>query len=260
MTRFQTELQRLFLPPDALPIRLGEDLAPLLRASGHARAAVLSLARPADWDRMLRVWQGVQTDLGLPAPGIAVNGTDGYQLWFSLQEPVSEGELHAFLEGLQARYLGDIAPRRVALWPCTDAHGACTSFESGLRVAASTGPERWSAFVTPDLARIFSGDPWLDMAPADASQADVLAHLVSARPDVFDTACARLIPGAVVSPAYSPEPSAGVAPPPPVAPQHYPPFDRPEAFLRQVMNDSTVALALRIEAAKALLAHASQQD
>jgi hypothetical protein len=35
------------------------------------------------------------------------------------------------------------------------------------------------------------------------------------------------------------------------------PHDDPAAFLRAVMNDAAVPLALRIEAARALLAHAS---
>jgi hypothetical protein len=249
MTRLQTEIQRLYLPLGTPPIQPGTDLATLLCPRGHTRAGVLSLARPAHWDSLLRVWQCVQADLGLPAPAIAVNGVDGYQLWFSLLEPVPANDMAAFLSGLQATYLSDIAPRRLGLWPLGQSPLAGTGPLPALAVPAPQCDDRWSAFVTPDLARIFADDPWLDMAPADASQADVLAALACARPDVFETACARL--AAVSTPTLSaiPEPNQVL----PMAPTAQPAALEPEAFLRQVMNDPGVSLALRIEAAKALL-------
>ena len=251
MTRLQTELQRLYLPPGAPPPQPGADLAPLLCPHGHTRTGVVSLARPADWDHLLRVWQGVQADLGLPAPAIAVNGVDGYQLWFSLWEPVPADHMAAFLAGLQATYLRDIAPRRLGLWPAHPNPLPGASPLPALAVPAPQGDDRWSAFVTPDLARIFANDPWLDMAPADASQADVLAVLACTQPDVFEAACARLAPLAPTT--------ANVAPPhvqplATVAQLAAPPGAlEPEAFLRHVMNDPGGPLALRIEAAKALL-------
>jgi hypothetical protein len=171
-----------------------------------------------------------------------VNGVDGYQLWFSVWEPVPVGQMAAFLAGLRATYLAGIAPRRLAQWPAGDAPAPGMDTLAALRVPAPQGAECWSAFVTPDLARIFADDPWLDMAPADASQADVLAGLACARPDVFDAACARLVPAAPDGPMPQPQ-----APQTPVALQD------PETFLRQVMNDAGAPLALRVEAAKALL-------
>ena len=248
MTRLQTEIQRLYLPLGTPPIQPGADVAPLLCPGGHTRAGVLSLARPAHWDSLLRVWQGVQADLGLPAPAIAVNGVDGYQLWFSLLEPVPANDMAAFLSGLQATYLSDIAPRRLGFWPVGQSPLAGTGPLPALAVPAPQGDDRWSAFVTPDLARIFADDPWLDMAPADASQADVLAALTSARPDVFEAACDRLLPLAPASTA-----SAAAVPLSPLAPTALPAVQDPEVFLRQVMSDPSVPLALRIEAAKALL-------
>lgn len=250
MTRLQTERQRLYLPPGTPPTEPGADLLPLLCPHGHTRAGVLSLARPADWDSLRRVWQAAQADLGLPAPAIAVNGVDGYQLWFSVWEPVPVGHMAAFLAGLRATYLAGITPRRLAQWPAGDAPAPGMDTLAALCVPAPQGADRWSAFVTPDLARIFADDPWLDMAPADASQADVLAGLACARPDVFEVACARLCPAEPQSPALTephwpmPQPQA---PQPPATPQD------PETFLRQVMNDPGAPLALRIEAAKALL-------
>ena len=54
---------------------------------------VLELTGPADWDVLSAVWRGVQADLELPAPAIAVSGTDGLQLWFSLEAPVPAAQL-----------------------------------------------------------------------------------------------------------------------------------------------------------------------
>lgn len=249
MTRLQTEIQRLYLPVGTPPIQPGADLVPLLCARDHTRAGVLSLARPAHWDSLLRVWHGVQADLGLPAPAITVNGVDGYQLWFSVLEPVPINDMAAFLAGLQARYLGDIAPRRLAVWPVGPIALAGMNPLPALAVPAPQGDDRWSAFVTPDLARIFANDPWLDMAPADASQADVLAALACTRPDVFETAFARLTAVSTTTPSKATETVQTL----PMAPAAQHSALEPDVFLRQVMNDPGVPLALRIEAAKALL-------
>ena len=73
MTRLQTELERLYL---AAPASLAD-------AQGRVRALVLEAVLPASWDRLSAVWQGVQAELELPAPAIAVSGTDGVQLWFA---------------------------------------------------------------------------------------------------------------------------------------------------------------------------------
>ena len=249
MTRLHTELLRLYLPAHAPAFPIGSDLAGALAVQGQTRVLVLELARPADWDSLRRVWQGVQADLALPAPAIAVNGVDGYQLWFSLAEPVALSQAAGFLSGLCAAYLGDVAPRRLSTLP---AKGPEASALAALRVPAQVGDDRWSAFVTPDLARIFADDPWLDLPPADASQADVLAGLACARPDVFEAACLRLMPPATAHPVLARRAAAPAVPPLQAVAADTADLG-PEAFLRQVMNDPGVSLALRIEAAKALL-------
>ena len=76
--RLAREFQRLYGPADA----------PAAAAGNAVRALVLDVARPADWRPLAAVWQGVQADLGLPAPAIVANGSDGLQLWFSLAQPV----------------------------------------------------------------------------------------------------------------------------------------------------------------------------
>ncbi len=95
MNRFESELARLFW----LPSPEGAAAAP----AGAVRAALLELSRPARWGELAAVWQGVQADLDLPAPAIAVSGVDGMQLWFSLAEPVAASQAVALLKALRQR-------------------------------------------------------------------------------------------------------------------------------------------------------------
>lgn len=214
MNRLQSELQRLY-----------GDAA---EGGGEVRALVLELARPADWDALGQVWRGVQVELQLPAPAIAVSGTDGMQLWFSLQRPVNATRAADFLARLQRRYMAGIAPGRIKVAmqpPAVPAQHAATG--------------NWSAFVAPDLAPVFVDTPWLDIPPGIEGQADLLARLESIKPAAFDAAMQALQPA-----------SAPVAASPASAPAA---CDEPRQFLLRVMNDDSVDLALRIEAAKALL-------
>ncbi|HEY8879373.1 MAG TPA: hypothetical protein VIN03_17515 [Roseateles sp.] len=225
MNRLQSELQRLYLMPSADPDRL-------VGAEGEVRALVMELARPADWEPLARVWRGVQLDLQLPAPAIAVSGSDGLQLWFSLQQPVGARRAAAFLAQLQSRYLADVAPARLRLLPSATepvTHAA-------LVPAEQQASGNWSAFVAPDLAPVFTDTPWLDIPPGIEGQADLLAKLESIKPAAFD---AIVQPLPTEAPAPAPQPADA-------------PVD-PKRFLQRVMTDETVALALRIEAAKALL-------
>lgn len=215
MNRLQSELHRLYLPP------------PEAGQRGEVRALRLELAGPADWEALGRVWRGVQADLQLPAPGIAVSGTDGLQLWFSLQQPVSAARAVDFLARLQPHYLPGIAPARLRLAaegqpPAVPAQDAATG--------------NWSAFVAPDLAPVFAETPWLDIQPGAEGQADLLARLESIKPSAFEAALQSLGPARAEAP-----PGIETAE-----------MD-PRRFLQRVMNDETVALNLRIEAAKALL-------
>lgn len=233
MKRLHTELSRLYLAPPA-DAQAAVDAAGLLDAKGLTRALVLGLARPADWNALSPVWQGVQADLELPAPAIAVCGTEGYQLWFSLAQPVSVAQAQAFLEGLRLRYLNEVAPARIACSPTPGGHAR-------LVPAPLADAGQWSAFVSADLAAVFADDPSLDLPPGEDNQADLLSRLKSIRPAEFDAALQRLRPEAV------PLAASGAAVVATTASQ------TPQAFLLAVMNDASVPLALRIEAAKALL-------
>ncbi|OYT87807.1 MAG: hypothetical protein CFE46_11805 [Burkholderiales bacterium PBB6] len=246
MNRFESELTRLFL----LPPPEGSAAVP----AGAVRAALLELSRPARWGELATVWQGVQADLDLPAPAIAVSGVDGMQLWFSFAEPVAASQAVALLKALRQRYLADVATDRVRMAVSPD-HLPAKEVRTGC----------WSAFVAPDLAPIFSDEPWLDTPPSPEGQADVLVRLRSITPPAFRAALARLDehlnpPGAEALLQPEQAKSAGAAA---AAGTHQAAASTGLAgaavhtsareFLLAVMNDAGVDMALRIEAAKALL-------
>lgn len=234
MDRLNSEWRRLYA---------ADDSGSLVDGDGRVRALVLDVGRPADWSLLSAVWRGVQSDLGWPAPGIAVNGRDGYQLWFSLREPVPAHEAQAALRALAQRFLPGLAPARVRAWP--QAGDGRVAHADRVPRAMPDG-ERWSAFVAPDLAAVFGEDAALDLPPGDDAQADLLARLAGVAP----TQWAML--------KQAPPPVAGTVPPAtgasaPETPPTAPATQSPGQFLMGVMNDPAVDMALRIEAAKALL-------
>ena len=312
MNRLQSEWQRLYLahspesapltpstpcatespasaptpptPGDAMTEAAAGNTPSLVTPGGRVRALVLELGRPADWDALLAVWQGVQADLALPAPAIAVSGTDAYQLWFSVAQAVPVAQAAAFLEGLRLRHLAGVAPHRIGMLPApvpapvpaASALPAPRSLLPALRVPVQQPNGHWSAFVTADLARIFADEPWLDLPPNELAQADLLSRMVSIPLADFERACAQLRPS-------PPAPAPATAPPPPTPDQHPQaaetaqapaaphgssatgfthstaptmaggPWTDPRDFLLHVMNDASVDLRLRMEAARALL-------
>ena len=224
------------------------------------RTMVLDLARPADWDELSRVWTGVQADLGLPAPAIAVSGTDGLQLWFSLVDPVSVEQAHAFLESLRSRYLADVERKRVTLMPAPDPTSPGQAREARRVPALHAHTGQWSAYVSSDLAPVFAETPWMDIQPGSEAQAGVLRRLRSMTQPAFSAAMTQLSPGApepstAIPETASPESNASMP-----APQAQATDLNPKQFLLQVMNDSDAPLNLRIEAAKALLPYGKHTE
>lgn len=270
MTQLLAEWHRLYHPnPGAASL-------PPLASNGLTRLVLLELRQPADWGLLGAVWQAVQTELGLPAPAIAVNGADGYQLWFSLAKPVDTAQAQAFWQGLLARYLAGTPHQRLRCWPALDVPAETADPNQPQTTSQPPWPQvpaeqahagRWSAFVAPDLARIFGDEPWLDVAPGQAAQAALLAGLASTPLPAFQAALAQLVTArqATAQPAqqtYAAEltPAAHAA-----HATHADPVTQqaettlanapqdPQGFLLAVMNDPQVPLALRVEAAKALL-------
>jgi hypothetical protein len=115
-------------------------------------------------------------------------------------------------------------------------------------VPRQTAPERWSAFVAPDLVPVFAETPWLDCPPGEDGQAALLSRLQP----VSTAAWARCVAAAQVTEAQVARPTPAETEPPPSVGS---PADEARAFLLQVMKDPQAALGHRIEAARALLAH-----
>lgn len=247
MSRLNAEHQRLFA---------ADAQGHLPSASGApVRNLVLALHSPADWAALAPLWRGVQADFDWPAPAIAVNGTDAFELWFSLTDPLPRAEAAQLLAQLQRRYLSDVRADRLRAWPAVGDMAApspvCPPF--------AAGPERWAAFVTPDLPAVFGDDPALDFEPGADAQADLLLRLRPVTATPLRRARAALNPSEPPAPAPMPVSAAAARPVasttagvPATAPgpgRH----EDPRAFLLAVMNDPAAPLALRIEAAKGLL-------
>jgi hypothetical protein len=244
MNPLQAALLRLYLPFAARSE--GQDdpgeAIRLIDADGRVRAMVVELAQQAGWDGVAALWQGVQHDLDLPAPAVAVSGVDGYQLWFSLAEPVPLAQALAFLASLRQRYLGAMAPKHIRMKP--QAHDSAAQVQYVRRVPAVQAESgHWSAFVAPGLAGLFADEPWLDQPPSPDAQAKLLSGLKSIQPAEFLLAQERL------RPADAPDARAAAS----VAAGTAPEARDPKRFLLAVMNDPATDMPLRIEAAKALL-------
>jgi hypothetical protein len=243
MTRLQSELHRLYFPGSQAHVESDAQPSSLIDPVGGVRAMVMELTRPPSWELLSKVWQGVQAELELPAPAIAVSGIDGLQLWFSLAEPIAALQAHAFLESLRARYLPDVDARRFRLMPAADASAQHPELHARPVPARQDQTGNWSAFVAADLAPVFADTPWLDIPPNEEGQATLLRGLDTMKPAALVEALKRLGPIAtsVDAPLTRPQPVTVTL------------DEDPRRFLLRVMNDDSVALALRIEAAKALL-------
>jgi hypothetical protein len=190
----------------------------------------------------------------------------------------------ACVVALQQRYLGDVRPERVFCWPPASASPSAPAPVhapgSGDAVARLPGqlvrPDQWSAWVTPDLARIFEDEPWLDLPPGADAQADVLSRLktlpladvqramVQVRSDTRGTS-GLTGTADVPAPAVGGSPAGGhIHAAQPMHPTPETPLRLaqgqlgPRRFLLQVMNDPTVDMQWRIEAAKVLLPHVTE--
>lgn len=210
--------------------------------------------RGADSDWVGRVWTAAQARAGLPAPAIAVDGASGWLLCFALAARTPADDAVAVLRALIRDLLreggvavsdADVSAWRFSCWPQAPG-GRGEVAASDWPVPRQTGADRWSAFVAADLVPLFAETPWLDCAPGDEGQAALLSRLQPittadwTRLQQFCQPAAQ--PETAVTSGLRHQTGPAVA-------------DDPRAFLRSVMNDTSVDLALRIEAARALLAH-----
>lgn len=252
-SRLLDEWQRLFGMRPNLLADAADAAVSLCNAQGQVRALVLEVGRPAQWSLLQAVWVGVQTDLGWPAPAIAVSGEDRYQLWMPLAAPVDAAQAARCLAALSQRYLPDVAAPRVRWWP---AAGTPEGAHVLTAVPCARRPGHWSAFVAPDLAPVFEDTPWLDTPPGEEAQAGLLARIAPMPAADFHQALQRL--GLSVAPAdAAPAPDEVTTGPASVAGTTA--LEPAQAnvlaqrFLLDVMQDAATPLRWRIEAAKALL-------
>ena len=259
MNRLQAELHRLYLPHDSQSESddpAGDEIR-LVDADGQVRTMVVDVARQAGWDGIAALWQGVQDELELPAPAIAISGINGYQVWFSLSEPVPLARALDFLQSLRLRYLSAIAPRHIVMKPAADDLAPQHAQDARMVPSRQTGTGRWSAFVDPGLASMFADEPWLDLPPNPDAQGKLLSHFESIRPADFQQALRRLRPTGAAALCATETAAAGnaVGSGSRLVAAQAPPHDGldPKGFLLGVMHDPTVDLRLRVEAAKALL-------
>src|SRR4051812_28811087 len=137
MTSLPAEFDRLYA------IAGGASPASLVDAQGRTRTLVLEVVQPLGWGALAPAWQAVQAELELPAPAIAVSGTDGLQLWFSLESAIDAAQGHAFLAAVRAQFLADLPPARVRLLPDPARPGHHVAPVPALQVNCID----WSAFV-----------------------------------------------------------------------------------------------------------------
>lgn len=234
MTRLQSELERLFGVPDAVT----EEVA-LVDGDGRVTMLVVGFARLRDWPAVAALLEGLQETLGLPLPAVAVDGKAGFQLWLPLAEPIAPEAAAGFLATLRRQYLGDIADHDLALLPSPGGP------ERVRRIPAfSAESGRWSTFIDPTMGAMFADEGGLDFEPNPDRQADQLAAITPVEPVDFARALATL--------TATPPADQGLA----ERTTHATiggGYSEPRDFLMAVMNDASVPLGLRIEAAKALL-------
>lgn len=258
MSKLIHALQRLyFFPGQQVPNpdpdgSLADRPHELLSPDGMVRAMVICFDRPADWELVAGLYQGMQSDLDLPAPAVSVLARGGYQVWLSLTNAVPLAEASAFLAALRHRYLVDLPPGQLHCVPAAGQGGI------DLVPALDAASGKWSAFIDPSMGAMFMAEPGLEMAPNMDRQAEMLSRLESIGSQAFQQALASLqaetgpaggmeqgVPAGPKGAAETSVPSARVS-----LGSH---FTDPKAFLLAVMNDTSASTEQRIEAAKALL-------
>ncbi|WP_310494334.1 hypothetical protein [Dechloromonas sp.] len=244
------------LTPEVLAERLATESnvgLTLVSPDGMVRAMVISLANGSYWEQLAALYQGVQEDFDVPAPAISVSVEDGYQIWFSLAEPVPLQQAQAFLNALRLKYLNDIPVARLKFRPGIEDGTNVHSLSVLPLMQALKEPERWSAFIDPSMGCMFIDESWLEMAPNLDQQAAMLAEVETIKAEDFQ----RVMSIMQAAPAFAGTPvenaarsggdrltsSLGVD-------SH---FTDPKSFLMAVMNDPQTSAHDRIEAAKALL-------
>lgn len=232
----------------------------LVSADGLVRAMVVVFEKASDWERVAKLYQGIQEDLELPAPAISVSGHAGYQLWLSLAACIPEIKVRLFLEALRQKYLADVSLSGLRLLPYAG--------QSLINLVPALHEEtgKWSAFIDPSMGAMFVEESGLDMAPNMDRQGDMLSGLKCIKTGDFERALdilqseaeskVRLKEELAAELKVNARQSAGLG-------HEYSKlsisnhFTDPKTFLLAVMNDASASAGHRIRAAKALLPYFS---
>ena len=255
MNKLESELQRLYcLPGQTWPILKSATVNPeisLVSSAGLVRCLVVSVEKGSAWEQVAALCQAVEESLDLPAPAISVSLEDGFQIWFSLAEPVSLQLAQDFMAGLCRRYLAEIKTARIKLRPGAEGALRCVP----LVPLQQENAERWSAYIDPTMGSMFVEETWLEMAPSLDKQAAMLAGLESMAAEDFQRALG-VLQSAPEPKLESPEHNQTVL----VEPSRNEAllnmgggFSDPKQFLLAVMNSPLATADQRITAAIALL-------
>ena len=220
-----------------------------------SRALILQLSKPSEWSSLAVLWHAFVSEWGMPAPAIAVNGRDGIQLWFSLFQPVSRSMCERFLMALRERFLDGLPQDRVSWYPSSEPLSEHGDSLFTAVPACMSGTDHWSAFVTRDLAAVFGDEPWVDVPPVRDQQAEILSRLSPMTRAQMDFVLEQLDATNSLSrkdaAPYMAERSDGSDRRNGVGPPSE--WRGPAEFLWAAMNNTSLPMGERIEAAKALL-------
>jgi hypothetical protein len=195
MEKLIAELSRLYLAPEAVTREalaqhiLGKTtLAIKLTTADDLTRALAVTFRKAfgdgetgHWDRLCKVANALQADLGLPAPAVSIDGASAYRLWLSLETPVAASVAQDFLELLRLAYFPelelapDAATAPVYLPPCLNPRSG-----------------KWAAFIHPGMGASFAEESGLEMAPPLGAQVGFLEGLDSIADEQFRQAVRKL--------------------------------------------------------------------
>ena len=261
MNKLESELQRLYcLPGQEVPRFISDTDNPsidLIGPSGLVRCCVVSVEKGSDWESVAALYQGVQEDLDLPAPAISVSGKEGYQVWFSLAEPVIWQKARDFMLGLCRKNLPEIKTAQLKFRPGDEGE---LRFVSAVPARLKTA-DGWSAYIDPSMGSMFVEETWLEMAPSLEKQAGLLAGLESIKLRDFQRVLTVLsLPIEMKSSVSEHSPpilnndSCSMQPRSTVSLLNIGSgFNDPKQFLLAVMNDASATADQRIAAAIALL-------
>jgi hypothetical protein len=204
MEKLIAELTRLYLAPEAVTREalaqhiLGQTTLAikLTTADGLVRALAITFRKAfgdgetGHWERLCKVANALQADLGLPTPAVSIDGASAYRLWLSLETPVPADQAQDFLTFLRQAYFPeyelapDAATAPVYLPPCLNPRSG-----------------KWAAFIHPGMGASFAEESGLEVTPPLSAQVGFLEGVDSIDAEQFRQALRKLEPRQAPAPA-----------------------------------------------------------